>query len=79
MVKTVTIPGDRLLRIELPHSMPAGAEAGLEISVLDSPASPPEGIEAIRPLPQKKMSEKWTSKAAGAGWESQVKERYAES
>jgi hypothetical protein len=75
--QTVEIPADYRIFIDLPHSIPTGVKARVEISV---PAAETQ-IEEVRRLLQKEMTEKGTSEvkaAAGDGWEAHVKERYAE-
>ena len=75
--QTVTIPDDRLIRIELPRSIPVGVTARVEINITEKPRLPSEGIEDVRRLLQKEMAEKGTLEASGSGWETEVTERYA--
>ena len=77
--QTVTIPDNRLIHIELPSSIPAGIKARIEVSILGKSLPVPEGIEDVRQLLQKEMTENGTSKATGSGWEANVMERYAQS
>jgi hypothetical protein len=86
----VDVPADYRISLELPRSIPTGVKARVAISVpvtdtksQSGPASPPSvGLEEVRRLLQKEMTEKGTSgvtAAAGDGWEAHVRERYAES
>ena len=87
--QTITIPADYRILLELPRSVPIGVEARVEINIPavekgrnDSTPLPPLEIEDIRHLLQKEMAEKGTSAvlaATGDGWETHVRERYAES
>ena len=89
----ISIPDDRRIFIELPHSIPIGAKARVEICVLtadttvitegqsDSLFPPLKKIEEVRELLQKEMSDRGTSAmiaATGDGWETHVREQYAE-
>jgi hypothetical protein len=90
LIQTVEIPADYRIFLELPHSIPSGVKAKIEISIpsiitknqSDSPFPPSVEIENIRQILQNEMAEKGTSKiiaAAGSGWEAHVREHYAES
>jgi len=86
--QTVTIPADYRIFFELPRSVPTGVQARVEISIpaveTNSPgeiASPPAEIEGIRQLLQEEMAKKGTSAitvATGDGWESHIREHYAQ-
>ncbi|MCL1929326.1 MAG: hypothetical protein FWG07_11125 [Treponema sp.] len=86
----VDIPADYRISLELPHSIPTGVKARIEINIpapikkdqSDSGLTPTGTIEDVRQLLQKEMTEKGTSAViavAGDGWEAHVRERYAES
>ncbi|MCL1813101.1 MAG: hypothetical protein FWG29_06215 [Treponema sp.] len=90
----VDIPADYRISLELPHSIPTGVKARIEISFPvpvqkdQSDSMPPPQvsqtteIEDVRQLLQKEMTEKGTSAimaTAGDGWETHVREHYAES
>ena len=85
----VDIPADYRIFLELPHSIPTGVKARIEINIpatvaKDQSAStlPSAKIEDVRQLLKKEMDEKGTSAvmaAAGDGWEAHVREHYAES
>jgi hypothetical protein len=81
----VAVPADHRLSFELPHSIPVGVQARVEINIPSLSAPPPSAkakIEDIRQLLQKEMAETGTLEvraAAGEGWEAHVREHYAES
>jgi hypothetical protein len=88
--QTVEIPADYRVSLELPHSIPSGVMAKIEISIHTAAAKSQSDsvfplyakIEDVRQLLQKEMGEKGTSDAAavsGSGWEAHVMEHYAES
>ena len=88
--QTIEIPDDYRIFIELPHSVPSGVMAKIQINI---PAASPKDIsnsyyqtsntiDEIRQLLQKEMNEKGTSSIkaeSGDGWETHVRERYAQS
>jgi len=85
----VEIPADYRVFLELPHSIPSGVKAKIEISIpaavtksqSDSVFPPSAKIEDVRQLLQKEMDENGTSNvtaASGGGWEAHVMEHYAE-
>jgi hypothetical protein len=83
----VDIPADYRISLELPHSIPAGSKARIEISVpaadaKSGPASLPFAkMEDVWPLLHQEMAEKGTLEAwaeTGDGWAAHVRERYAE-
>jgi len=77
ITQTVEIPEDRRIFLELPSSVPSGVRAKVEVNI---PAY--EGIDEVRQLLQKEMSEKGTISllaTSGNGWEAHVRELYAES
>ena len=80
ITQTVEIPTDYRISFELPHSVPAGVMAKVEISILAEPVFyTPAEINEIRQLLQKEMAEKGTlgtTEMSGAGWEAHVRERH---
>jgi len=77
ITQVIEIPEDRRIFLELPSSVPSGVRAEIEVNI---PIY--EGIEEVRQLLQKEMSEKGTASimtASGDGWEAHVRERYAQS
>jgi len=89
VTQTVEIPADYRIFLELPHSVPTGVRARVEISVptmetkgQNDSSSLSDEIENVRLLLRKEMTEKGTlttDAASGDGWEAHVRERYAES
>ena len=87
ITQTVDIPADRRVFLELPHSVPVGIKAQVEINIPAVSIAPKATIthariEDIRQLLQKEMIEKGTSAvfvATGDGWEAHIRERYAKS
>ena len=87
--QTVEIPSDYQMLLNLPRSIPAGIKVRVAINIPAgtvegriASALPPVAIEDVRLLLQQEMAEKGTSgvmAAAGDGWESHVREYYAES
>jgi hypothetical protein len=74
ITQTVTIPADYRIFLELPHSVPCGIEANVKIKI---PVS--DKIDEVRQLLRKEMARNGTAAApAAGGWETHVKERYAE-
>lgn len=85
ITQTVKIPDDYRIFLEIPRSVPSGTMAKISINVPSgSPKSleTPENIVEIRQLLQKEMAEKGTTSikaSSGDGWETHVKEQYAQS
>jgi hypothetical protein len=86
--QTVEIPDDYRVFLELPHSIPCGVKAKVEISIpavsvksqSDSVSPQFAKIEDVRRLLRKEMTEKRTSNVtavSGGGWEAHVMEHYA--
>jgi len=77
----VTVPADYRISLELPHSVPIGIKARVEISIPSRSSLPFGEIEEIRLLLQREMAEKGTTMvaaASGDGWEAHAREHYAE-
>ena len=87
--QTVSIPDDYRIFLELPHTVPSGVMAKVKINIptvstkdISASIQPLSEIEEIRQLLQNEMAEKGTSMVktnSGDGWETFVRERYAES
>jgi uncharacterized protein (DUF1501 family) len=86
----VDVPADYRIFIDLPRSIPTGVKARIEINVPATETNNRNGsvvpssskMEEVRQLLQKEMTEKGTSEitaVTGDGWESHVREHYAES
>jgi hypothetical protein len=77
----VAIPNDYLISLELPRSIPVGVKARVKIDISAVSPQPAFEIEEVRKILQKEIIDKETSTiktASGDGWETHVKERYAE-
>ena len=81
----VDIPADYRIFLELPHSIPTGVKARVEVNIpamgTKSKNDSVTEIEYVRRLLQKEMAEKGTSAitaSAGDGWEAHIMEHYAE-
>jgi hypothetical protein len=72
--QTVIIPDDYRIFLELPRSVPCGIEATVKIKI---PAS--EKIDEVRRMLREEMAQNGTDAASGDGWETHVREHYAES
>jgi hypothetical protein len=75
--QTVTIPADYRLFLELPRSVPSGIKASVKINIPTV-----DKIDEVRQLLQKEMEQNGTTAvpaSSGGGWETHVRERYAES
>jgi hypothetical protein len=89
ITQTIEVPEDRLISFELPHSVPSGVMASININIpfttkdtLVSAPQIPYKIDEIRQLVQKEMAEKGTTYIkveSGDGWIAHVKEQYAQS
>ena len=88
--KTITVPADYRLFLELPRSIPSGIKAQIKINIpsiatSDTGSSSSKhsyGIEEVRQLLQKEMALQGTTNvatASGDGWEAYIRERYGES
>ena len=83
ITQTVEIPADYRISLDLPRSAPVGAKARVDISIPAKIAKNQanSGIEHVRQLLRKEMTEKGTTEVtveSGDGWEAYIKERYAE-
>ena len=85
ITKTVKIPEDYRIFLDLPRSVPSGVMAKINIdvpSVFTKSTGVPNKIDEIRQLLQKEMAEKGTTAikaGSGDGWEAHVMEQYAQS
>ena len=88
--QTIEVPADYRIFLELPRSVPSGVKARIEINIPAESANEQSGslslhpveINEIRQLLQKEMAEQKTQAiiaSSGDGWESHIRERYAES
>ena len=88
--QTVEVPDDYRISIELPHSVPSGVMAKIQIDIpavsprdtYNSYHQTPDTIDEIRQILQKEMEEKGTASIkveSGDGWETYVRGRYAQS
>ncbi|MCL2473015.1 MAG: hypothetical protein FWF26_04985 [Treponema sp.] len=86
--QTIEIPADYRILLELPHSIPTGVKAKVEISIpgfdietqSENTLAQAE-IDNVRHLLKKEMTEKGTMTViaeSGDGWEAHVREHYAE-
>jgi hypothetical protein len=74
--QTVTIPADYRIYLELPHSIPSGVKVSVKINI---PVF--DKIDEVRQLMQKEMAQNGTVDVptlSGDGWETHVREQYAE-
>ena len=81
ITQTVDIPDNHRLIIDVPREVPAGRTV-LTFTPAAASMFQPIKIDDVRQLLQKEMTEKGTlavTAAAGDGWESHVREHYAES